>query len=151
MILCMHGFPVCLFNPAFRGCHNPINGLLIVRSLAHYAEQVYASVCPVRPLHAAAAGLLLWARRPAKYRSTAARPAVSISSMACSSKYWQLNTDLLARHCLCACLLHKYVSKNTNWTDEFQNHWSVLFHGILMILCQSETHRLELNSLSTTI
>jgi len=26
-ILCMHDFPVCLFNPAFRGCQNPINGL----------------------------------------------------------------------------------------------------------------------------
>ena len=24
----MHDFPVCLFNPAFRGCQNPINGLL---------------------------------------------------------------------------------------------------------------------------
>ena len=24
MILCMHDFPVCLFNPAFRGCQNPI-------------------------------------------------------------------------------------------------------------------------------
>jgi len=23
----MHDFPVCLFNPAFRGCQNPINGL----------------------------------------------------------------------------------------------------------------------------
>ena len=26
-ILCMHDFSVCLFNPAFRGCQNPINGL----------------------------------------------------------------------------------------------------------------------------
>jgi len=24
----MHDFPVCLFNPAFRGCQNPTNGLL---------------------------------------------------------------------------------------------------------------------------
>jgi len=24
----MHDFPVCLFNPAFQGCQNPINGLL---------------------------------------------------------------------------------------------------------------------------
>ena len=22
----MHEFPVCFFNPAFRGCQNPING-----------------------------------------------------------------------------------------------------------------------------
>ena len=28
VIFCMHDFPVCLFNPAFRGCQNPINGLL---------------------------------------------------------------------------------------------------------------------------
>jgi len=28
-ILCMRDFPVCLFNPAFRGCQNPINGLLL--------------------------------------------------------------------------------------------------------------------------
>ena len=26
-ILCMHDLFVCLFNPAFRGCQNPINGL----------------------------------------------------------------------------------------------------------------------------
>ena len=26
-ILCMHDFPVCLLNPAFRGFQNPINGL----------------------------------------------------------------------------------------------------------------------------
>jgi len=26
-ILCMHDFPVCLFNPAFRGCQNPTKGL----------------------------------------------------------------------------------------------------------------------------
>jgi len=26
-ILCIHDFSVCLFNPAFRGCQNPINGL----------------------------------------------------------------------------------------------------------------------------
>ena len=26
----MHDFPVCLFNPAFRGCQNPINGLCCV-------------------------------------------------------------------------------------------------------------------------
>jgi len=32
-ILCMHDFPVCLFNPAFRGCPNPINGLLLVVNL----------------------------------------------------------------------------------------------------------------------
>jgi len=25
----MHDFPVCLFNPAFRGCQNPINGLCV--------------------------------------------------------------------------------------------------------------------------
>jgi len=25
----MHDFPVCLFNPAFRGCQNPINGLFV--------------------------------------------------------------------------------------------------------------------------
>ena len=25
-ISCMHDFPVCLFNPAFRGCQDPING-----------------------------------------------------------------------------------------------------------------------------
>ena len=28
-ILCMHDFPVRLFNPAFRGCQNPINGLCL--------------------------------------------------------------------------------------------------------------------------
>jgi len=27
VILCMHDFSVCLFNPAFQGCQNPINGL----------------------------------------------------------------------------------------------------------------------------
>ena len=32
-ILCMHDFPVCSFNPAFRGCQNPINGLCFVCSL----------------------------------------------------------------------------------------------------------------------
>jgi len=26
----MHDFPVCLFNSAFRGCQNPINGLCVV-------------------------------------------------------------------------------------------------------------------------
>ena len=25
----MHDFPVCLFNPAFRGCQNPINGWFV--------------------------------------------------------------------------------------------------------------------------
>ena len=29
-ILCMHDFPVCSFNPAFRGCQNPINGCVCV-------------------------------------------------------------------------------------------------------------------------
>ena len=34
-ILCMHDsdFPVCSFNPAFRDCQNPINGLCFVCSL----------------------------------------------------------------------------------------------------------------------
>jgi len=32
VILCVHDFPVCSFNPAFRGCQNPINGLCDVTS-----------------------------------------------------------------------------------------------------------------------
>ena len=42
-ILCMHDFPVCLFNPAFRGCQNPINGLCKVLS------RQWACVRPGRP------------------------------------------------------------------------------------------------------
>jgi len=35
-ILCMHDFPVCVFNQAFRGCQNPINGLCeLYKSLKH--------------------------------------------------------------------------------------------------------------------
>ena len=50
----MHDFPVCLFNPAFRGCQNPINGLLLLSSLftaRRYASAVYAIVAclSVRP------------------------------------------------------------------------------------------------------
>jgi len=38
-ILCMHDFPVCVFNPAFRGCQNPINGLCeLYKSLKHYKK-----------------------------------------------------------------------------------------------------------------
>jgi len=42
-ILCMHDFPVCSFNPAFRGCQNPINGLCFVCSLVMVRVKVIGS------------------------------------------------------------------------------------------------------------
>jgi len=41
----MHDFPVCLFNPAFRGCQNPINGLLLLSSLFHRATLCQRGIC----------------------------------------------------------------------------------------------------------
>ena len=62
----MHDFPVCLFNPAFRGCQNPINGLLLLSSLFTARQRQRGicyrrvSVCPsVRPSQASIVSKLL--------------------------------------------------------------------------------------------
>jgi len=68
----MHDFPLCLFNPAFRGCQNPINGLTAA---------------------GAGAALQLQARSAATHRST----ALSSRRGQCYvvSRGTRLDTDLL--------------------------------------------------------